>query len=408
MAYRFPEKFLWGSATSSYQVEGGNIYNDWWDWEKKAGLPETSGSACRHYELYKQDFDLAKSLNHNAHRFSIEWSRIEPQENEFSAQEIQHYRDVALALRERGIEPIITLHHFTNPLWFSRRGGWENPACVKYFLRYTEKIVCSLAEHVKFWITINEPIVYAYHSYIMGFWPPQKKSFWASRRVVNHFIQAHNSAYRLIHRIYKQKKLPLNPMVSFAHNMQAFVGCNPEFKNRLSVFLRDKCFNFNFIERLYRSNSLDFIGINYYTRSLVDLENYRFNEVMFGVCRKGHNDLKKNSLGWEIYPQGLYDFLIRLKRFGRGIFILENGICTEDDSLRWEFIQQHLKSVHAAIHNGAHIMGYLYWSLLDNYEWDKGFKPRFGLVEVDYATQRRSIRESAKNFSRVCKNGVME
>jgi len=162
----FPKNFLWGAATAAYQVEGNNLNCDWWEWEKRVGLKELSGEACRHYELYRRDFDLARSLNHNAHRLSVEWSRIEPAEGEFDERQIAHYRDVILALRERNIVPLVTLHHFTNPLWFSRLGGWENKKCVFYFSRYLEKLVDALADKVDFWITVNEPLVYAYHSYL--------------------------------------------------------------------------------------------------------------------------------------------------------------------------------------------------------------------------------------------------
>jgi len=179
----FPKDFLWGAATSAYQVEGENSNSDWWEWEKRGRGKEPSGQACRHYELYKEDFDLAKSLNHNTHRLSVEWSRIEPQEGVFSDKELAHYQQVLTALRERNLKPLVTLHHFTNPVWFSRIGGWENKRSIDYFLRYTKRVVEALGNQVEYWMTINEPLVYAYHAYILGVWPPEKKSVFAARRV---------------------------------------------------------------------------------------------------------------------------------------------------------------------------------------------------------------------------------
>lgn len=404
---QFPHNFLWGAATSAYQVEGDNINSDWWEWEKKAGLKETSGLACRHYEFYKCDFDLASLLNHNAHRLSIEWSRIEPDEGKFSEPEIEHYRNVILSLKQRNLEPIVTLHHFTNPLWFARKGGWQNNKACGYFLRYVEKTAEALCENVKYWVTINEPMVYVYHAYILGFWPPQEKSFLQAKQAKENLILSHIESYKLIHKIYRKENLN-SPLISIAQNMQEFVPCAATLRNRFAVYLRDKYFNLEFIERLMRAKTLDFIGINYYTRGLVETQGWSFRNLALDVCNKNHSRLNKNSLGWDIYPEGLYRLLLKLKKYGLPIFILENGICTQDDNLRWDFIREHLKNIHLAMRGGVKLLGYIYWSLIDNYEWDKGFEPRFGLIEVDYNTYKRTVRESARKYSLVCKTGKLE
>jgi beta-glucosidase len=399
----FPGDFFWGAATSAYQVEGNNSNCDWWEWEKRVGLKETSGSTCLHYQFYKQDFDLAKALNHNTHRLSIEWSRIEPRQGSFSDKEIQHYIEVIRSLKERNLEPIVTLHHFTNPLWFAKLGGWQNRKSIAYFLRYVEKIAEALAEMVSFWVTINEPMVYIYQAYILGVWPPQEESFLKAGCVKENLLTAHIQAYREIHNIYKKQNLQ-KPQVSIAQNLVAFAPCSPTLKNRLAVILRNKLYNFGLIERLISLNSLDFIGINYYTRNLIDARGFNFRQFLLGACSE-HNMLKKNSLGWEIYPEGLYKLLIDLKKYNLPVFILENGISTDDDNLRWEFIRQHLENTYQAIKEGVNILGYIYWSLLDNYEWEKGFAPRFGLIAVDYNTYKRTIRESAKRLSVLCQTG---
>lgn len=399
----FPHNFLWGAATSAHQVEGNNKNNDWWQWEVKTGAQSSAG-ACGHYELYKNDFDLVKNLNHNCHRFSIEWSRIEPEEGKFSEREIAHYRDVIISLKERGIEPIVTLHHFTNPIWLSDKGGWKNKESVKLFLRYVERMVKEFAQDVRFWITINEPLIFVYHSYILGVWPPQENSLLSARKVTDNLALAHINSYKLIHAIYKNKGL-LPPMVSIAKNIQYFQACIPSFRNKLAVYLRDRIFNLNLLNRLARHHSLDFIGVNYYSHSLVELKGWSPRNFAIDICNTNHASVRKNSLGWDVYPQGLYEMLIKLKRYGLGILITENGICTADDNLRWEFIEEHLKSIRLALDKGVNVLGYIYWSLLDNFEWDKGFAPRFGLIEVDYRSLQRSIRESAKKFALVCKNG---
>lgn len=403
---KFPENFLWGAATAAYQVEGNNIHSDWWPWEEKAGK-ERSGAACAHYELYEQDFDLAKSLHHNAHRFSIEWARIEPEEGKFSQDELNHYLQVLLALRARGIEPIVTLHHFTNPVWLSEPGGWENKKSAAYFTRYCDFVVRGLARHVRYWITINEPTIYVSHAFLFGVWPPQSKSFLRMRRAEKNMLAAHIQAYRLIHKIYKALQIP-KPFVSISQHMMALVPCSLDWKNRFAAFLRQKLFNESYLDTFARHKTLDFIGVNYYSRQLVDLKKWGLRNLVADVCESNHHPAPQNALGWAIYPEGLYQVLVKLKKYHLPVMITENGICTSDDAQRWQFIQDHLRNIHRAIDEGIPVTGYLYWSLLDNFEWDKGFGPRFGLIDIDYQTQKRTVRDSAKKFGRICETHTLE
>ncbi len=403
---KFPQNFLWGAATSAYQVEGNNINSDWWQWEKDTGR-ENSGRASRHYELYVQDFDLAKNLNHNAHHFSIEWSRIEPEDGKFSQAGLKHYIEVILALRARNIEPMVTLHHFTNPIWFSKSGGWENRRSVARFLRYCEFVASALAKYVRYWITINEPTIYISHGYILGVWPPQAKSLLKAKTVEDNMVLAHIKAYWLIHKIYKESNIH-EPSVSIAQNVMAFVPCTRDLKNRFAAYLRDKCYNFGFLDKLMRPKAMDFIGVNYYSRQLVEVDNWGISSLAMDACKNNHYPVEKNSLGWDIYPEGLYELLLKLKKYGLPVIITENGICTLDDDLRWDYLYAHLKNIHLAMEKGVPVEGYLYWSLIDNFEWDKGFSPRFGLIDIDYNTYKRTVRESARLFGRVCKTGVLE
>ena len=403
---QFPKDFYWGAATSSYQVEGNNTNADWWPWEKKTGK-ECSGAACRHYELYEQDFDLVKSLNHNAHRLSIEWSRIEPNEGEFSEAALQHYIEVITSLRLRGIEPMVTLHHFTNPIWFADSGGWADPRCVKRFLRYCDFVTRALAPHVHYWFTINEPTVYFSHSFLWGMWPPQARSFFKMKAVHDHLSAAHIEAYRLMHQIYKELNIA-PPAVSIAQHMQAIVACDQSLKTRWGTAIREYLYNLEILDHLARNKTLDFIGVNYYSRHLVHVHHWWIGNLLMETCQDNHHPLKKNSLNWDIYPEGLAQVLLSLKKYNLPVIIAENGICANDDQDRWEYIQSHLKNVHLAMEQGVKVEGYLYWSLMDNFEWAQGFTPRFGLIEVNYATQQRTLRESAKKFAQVCKTGKLE
>lgn len=403
---QFPKDFIWGSAAAAYQVEGGNSNSDWWPWELQAGK-EPSGMACNHYQLYEQDFDLAKSMNHQAHRMSIEWARIEPSEGQFSEQALQHYVDVILALRARGIEPVVTLHHFTNPIWLSEMGGWENKKVVDLFQRYVEFVVRRLASHVHYWITINEPTIYISHSFILGWWPPQKKSFLSAWKVEQNMIAAHIKAYRAMNQIYQEVKVG-KPLISISQHVTSVVPCNKKWINRVCAKFRNYWFNLRILNALTRAKTMDFIGINYYSRQLVDLKTLKFYDFVMD-CSAGHPDFPatKNFLGWDIYPEGLHELLLQLRKYDLPIIITENGICAKEDAQRWDFIKIHLRTIHDAMQKGAKVVGYLYWSLLDNFEWAHGYSPRFGLIEMDYASQKRTVRESAKQYAEVCKTGFV-
>ncbi len=397
----FPSGFLWGAATSAHQVEGDNRNNDWWEAEQRQAVPFASLAACRHYELFARDFTLARELGHTAHRFSLEWSRIEPNRGSFCAEALRHYRRVAESLRGAALEPIVTLHHFTNPVWFMREGGWERRDAVAAYLRYVGAAVEELGDTVRYWVTINEPMIYLYFSYLRGDWPPQKRSPVLAWRVLRNQLQAHCQAYRLIHQLYRRKGWP-QPQVSFAHNVRVFEPGAPNQASRAACWVRDWLFNRFFLEGALRARTLDYIGINYYSRDLVAAKGWLPRNLFFDVCPPQQSRAPRNSLGWDIYPDGLLQLLEWLRGYRKDILILENGICTDDDAQRWEFIREHLRRIHAAIGRGVRVRGYLYWSLLDNFEWDKGFLPRFGLIAVDYRTFERTVRPSARELARVC------
>ncbi len=373
---KFPEGFLWGSATSSNQVEGGIVNNDWSEAARAGRIPD-AGRACDHYNHYKEDFDIARELGQNAHRFSIEWSRIEPEEGKFDDREIEHYRQVLSALKERGLEPMVTLWHYTLPLWFSKMGGFENQKSPEYFSRYCAYVVEKMGDIANFWITINEPMVYASFGYNKAAYPPFKKNFLTLIKVVDNLVTSHNMTYRKI------KKIRPELSVGIAKEATGHESNHNPINIIKSSFIY--CFwNQRFLRRI--SKSQDFIGLNYYmTRR-------------FGI----KESLEKTDMGWEIYPRGIYQCLVELKQYNKPIYITENGLADATDTKRAKFIKDHLYWVHRAIQDGVNIRGYLYWSLLDNFEWAKGFDPRFGLVEVDYNTMVRTIRPSAYEYKKIC------
>ena len=373
---KFPKGFYWGTGTSAYQVEGG-IKNDW---SEKGGKYD-AGRACDHYNRFEQDFDLARGMNNNAHRFSISWARIEPKEGRFNQKEIEHYRKVILALRKRNLEPFITLWHFFLPAWFIEKGHWLNKDAPKYFERFVEKIVGEYKDLVKFWIVLNEPNVYASHSFLKGDWPPRAKSFFKTQQVLKNLIISHKKSYQIIHKICP------NSQVGIAKNNSHYKG--------LLKFFPDYYWNHQFLTAI--KDYQDFIGLNYY-------KSYSLLSLFPSPIRKK----EVSDLGWGISPRGIYRVLINLKRYNRPIYITENGLADAKDEKRAEFIINHLRWIHKAIEGGIDVRGYFHWSLLDNFELHRGFGPRFGLIEIDYKTLRRIPRPSSKIYGNICKENVIK
>lgn len=408
---RFPKKFLWGASTSAHQVEGGT-HNQWSVWElenakslaaqseyhfgeldgwqdseKEAKDPQSyvSGKSTDHYNRYEEDFDLLKKMNMNAFRFSVEWSRVEPEEGAWNIEAVEHYKSYVAELNRRGIEPVVTLFHFTLPLWFSARGGFEKKSNVTYFVRFAEKILRELGSGVRLVITINEPEVYSYESYMMGYWPPNVTSRRMCRRVLGNLAYAHNQAAAAIHAINRRYK------VSIAKNSPYVYAGDDALLSRKYAdfyqFIRDDYFLRKVVKQC------DFIGMNYY-----------FSDRVYGY--RVHNpDERVSDLGWDMAPANIQQALERIhEKYGLPILITENGLADRNDENRQWWITQTLLGMQKAMDNGVQLEGYLHWSLLDNFEWDKGTWPRFGLAEVDYATHRRKLRPSALWFGKVIKH----
>ena len=386
-------KFLLGAATAAHQVEGNNRHNDWWAFEQAGRLPFQSGRACEHFNRFREDFDLAKSLGHNCHRLSIEWSRVEPEAGRWDGDAIKHYGRVIAALNERGLTPVVTLHHFTLPRWVADEGGWENPKTPAWFARFVEAFLSAMSEPVPYWLTVNEPTVYVLQSYINGAWPPQEnKSYGKGFTVFRNLAKGHRLARAVIKR-HRPKE-----QVSFAHNALVFEASRAGRRaDRIATRLRDWVFNELFFILIGGAKrGCDFIGLNYYTRCRVRSAGGLLNRLLGQACKERHPQQGVFSdIGWESYPQGLAIALKRFSRVGLPLFVTENGFATEQDSLRAEFLRQHLDVLKRALEQGIDVVGYLHWSLIDNFEWDMGTAPRFGLVAVDYDSQQRTPRASA-------------
>lgn len=396
---KFPDNFLWGAATSAHQVEGNNINSDWWQWEQNIQPEEKrSGQAANQYQLYEQDFDLIKSLGHNAHRLSIEWARIEPQEGKFDQSQIEHYVKVLKYLKSLNLKVVLTLWHFTNPLWFTKKGGWENFKAPIFFERFVKKIVPEIKDYVDLWITINEPGVYSWMSYGIGSWPPQKKSKFTSLKVLWNMARAHKKAYKTIHNLVNK------PQVGIAKEVFSFDAMHHHSFLEVCVEMFADLISNHLFYKFTGLKTHDFLGLNYYLNQYIS---FNGNSKLPTLIDISPSKKDVSDMGWEVHPEGIFDILVDFSDYHKPIYITENGIASNNDDRRVRFLLSYIKEVYHAISFGVDVRGYFYWSLIDNFEWAWGYDPRFGLIEVDYKTQKRTPRPSAYVYSDIIEhNGI--
>ena len=411
-SFKLPSDFLMGSATAGAQIEGGDKNSNWYDWCQKGHIRDNT-SCFRgddHWNRYKEDIDLMAALHHKIYRLGIEWSRIEPQEGKFDKEAITHYRNEISLLLQRGIRPLVTLHHFTHPLWLEEKGGFEQDGIVGYFARYVRYAVENLGDLVSEYITVNEPNVYATMGYYFGVWPPGRKSIGSLRKVLKNMALCHIAAYRLIHKIREEMGYPGKTMVGVANHLRIFDPYNRHNPfDRLAAGVMGCLFQDAVIKSMSTGllmppigfgspkgtgRFLDFLGINYYTRDAVRFLGFQ-NNVM--------PDTPRNDLGWEIYPEGLSRLCRRyFEKYPVPIWITENGTCDTNDRFRPRYIYDHLLEIAKLCKEGIPIERYYHWSLMDNFEWAEGESARFGLVHVDFDNQKRTIRNSGKFFAEIC------
>ncbi len=417
MSIKFPKNFFWGAATSAHQIEGG-LLNDWSVWEKDHAKVESefykkggrrsfnypkgeknikeackyenyiSGKASDSFNRYKEDVKLLKELGLNAYRFSVDWSRIEPEKGKYSKEGIEYYKNLIKELKSNDIEPFLTCWHWPIPLWLAEEGGLEAKNILKYFERYVKVLGENFGQEVKYWMTINEPTIVSFCGYMVGKWPPGKKNIFKFLKVCFvTLVNMHRAGYRVL------KEIDPNLEVGIAKNNQYVKGYKDKFINNLiaSVF---KYFSKDlFLNRI--RGYLDFIGLNF----------YQHTEMGIG----GQKDVlkKKNDMSWGMEPYSIFYVLKDLKeKYDLPVIITENGLADREDKYRKWWLDETFRAMEDALEEGVDLFGYLHWSLLDNFEWSEGFWPKFGLVEVDRATCDRRIRESGYYYRDLVKRST--
>jgi beta-glucosidase len=417
--YTFPEGFLWGTATAAHQVEGRSTNNTWAAWEQEAGRIEqghTCGLACDWWGgRWREDFDRAEAGGQNAHRLSIAWSRIQPAPDRWDEEALDRYREMLIGLQARKMAPMVTLHHFSEPLWVAEQGGWENEAIVDLFAAFVRRAVEALKPYCKLWVPINEPDVFTFSAYVEGVFPPGKQDFQAALRVMRHMVLAHARAYHIIHDLQPEAR------VGTALHYRGFKPATWLPVDRWAADIYHALFNdlfpraitdgrFNAIlkrEKLPEAaGTQDFLGINYYTT-----ERVRFDLLAAGKMfthRTFPDGAALSETGFIAnVPSGLSEAVRWGEQFGVPIIVTENGVEDAEDALRPRYILEHLHALWGAMNGKAVVEGYFHWSLVDNFEWERGWTQRFGLWGLNRDTQARIHRPSVDLYGEICRlNGI--
>jgi len=379
---RFPEGFLWGTASAAHQVEGDNRNCDWWEFEQQPGRIANGGTSAianDHYHRYREDFALLRELNQNAHRLSI-------------------YRDVLGDLREQGIEPMVTLHHFTSPTWFASKGGWSAPDAAHGFLPFVHRVVDQLGDLVGLWCTINEPTIYAANGWVFGEFPPGRKGdVIGLYRVTSNMRKAHELAYGAIKRRWPDAK------VGLSHHKLLFLPASDKRRDRWAAQTSQMALDRwpvapGQLRRIVEATS-DFVGIAHYWGQMCAFDPKRPREQF--IRRFNVPGRPVTDMGLSADPTWMRTVLNELRELGKPVYITENGLATGDDEWRARYITETLANVLLAIGDGVDVRGYFHWTNTDNFEWARGYSTRFGLIEVDRKSLERTIKPSGKLYGRI-------
>jgi beta-glucosidase len=417
--YHFPKGFLWGCATAAHQVEGNNTNNNWYKWEQEGHTVHKAGLACDWWGgRWREDFDRAAETGQNTHRMSVEWSRIQPAPDRWDDDALDKYREMLRGLHERGMTPMVTLHHFTDPLWLYEDCGWEKDEAVGYFEKFVRKTVDALKEYCSLWCTINEPNIYALSGYVTGDFPACNQGISHGMKVMANMLRGHAAAYRAIHEIQPEARVsyalhyrpqvaarPWFPLDAIMRTIQ-YNGINMAFPTGISTgVMRTPVGKFQIPEA---KGTQDFFGLNYYSVDTVKFDLGNRKELFASRFYPEGSDMSPTNFIANI-PEGLFDSIKWIVKTypNTPILITENGVEDPDDKMRPRYLAQHVHQMWRAVNLNWPVKGYYHWSLVDNFEWERGWTQRFGLWGLDEETQKRIRRPSVDLYAEICKeNGL--
>lgn len=412
MNFTLPSGMLMGVSTASTQIEGGNVNSNWNDWYAQGRIADGTDPATGndHWDRWKADTDLLSQMGMQLYRFSVEWARLMPEEGRIDEAVVLRYRQELQALADNGIRPLLTIHHFSNPMWFEFKGAFTKPENLHDYLELVDLVVDRFGDLCSDYITINEPNVYATNSYFFGAWPPGETNIGNTLRVMENLAYCHIMAYKRIH----EKRSAMgyaDTMVGCANHVRVFAPKNPKnawhclcakltawlFQDALTQAMTLGSFPLPLRNRwkIPKGEYTNFIGVNYYSRSTVS-----------GIGDGVRENCPKNDLNWEIYPQGIVECSRKLlKVLPRPIWITENGTCDNDDRFRCRYLYEHLKVL---CESGLPVERYYHWCFCDNFEWVEGNSAKFGLVSVDPETSVRTIKRSGYFYSEIIRRGGVD
>lgn len=416
---QFPEHFLWGTATAAHQIEGGNENTNWGEWEKNSShIKDRSNAeiAVDGWNRYKEDIRLMKDLGVNSYRFSLAWNKIEPEQGKINKAALRHYDDLINELLANHIKPMITLHHFTHPLWFDRLGAFEKEENIKFFVEFSKLVFARYHSRVKLWVTFNEPNVFVTSAYFNTSFPPGKADSKIGAEVLKNMLKAHVNVYQTLTEFgmkdYERPQIGIATSIfQFEPARRWHLGdwaiariSSNTFNESVLGFFRTGTMKFYVpfdIDFSYADsdapNTLDFVGVNYYSHYA-----YRFDTDF----KKAANSLpvageEMTDMPYTIYTEGIYRAISDVSTLNKPIIITENGIADATDEKRAKYIKQSVYAVSKAVKDGCDVRGYYYWSLMDNFEWAEGYTQKFGLYEVNLQTQERKLRNGSKAFTEI-------
>jgi beta-glucosidase len=412
---QFPQNFIWGTATAAHQIEGNNENTNWGEWEKQPGKIKDGSNAIKAVDGWnraKEDIKLMKDLGVNSYRFSVAWNKIEPEKGKINEAALKHYDEFINELIANKIEPMITLHHFTHPLWFEQLGAFEKQENIKHFVEFSKLVFTRYKDRVKYWVTLNEPNVFVTSAYFNTHFPPGKADSKLGAEVLKNMLKAHVEIYRAL-------KPPeggtQNIQIGLATSIFQFepmrrwhlgdwviarIGSNT-FNESVLGFFRTGTMKFYVpldVDVSYTDanapNTLDFIGVNYYSHYAYKFD-FDFKKAAESIAVEGE---EMTDMPYTIYTEGIYRAIEDAAKLKKPVIITENGISDAKDDRRDKYIRQSLYAVSKAIKDGYDVRGYYYWTLLDNFEWAEGYTQKFGLYEVNLQTQERKLRNGATAF----------